>query len=106
MKNFYGTPFSTTMTAGTTPVVASQTGVSSQTIYITDISGSSDLAGSTITVTSTPVGGTIWKDIVGAGNYRMNFITPLKATLANTITVSVTATAAGNANMSGFIINS
>ncbi len=103
MKNQFGTPFVATMTAGTTPVVATQTGVASQTVYITDISGSSDLAGSTIILANGGV--TVWKDIVGAGNYRMNFITPIKINLAASATVTVTATANGNANMSGFILN-
>jgi hypothetical protein len=106
MKNFYGTPYSATAT-GSTSAVATQNGVALQTIYVTDISGSSDKVGSKILVKD---GSTvIWQDFVGSNTsvaaYNRVFTTPLKATIANTITVTVDGTATCNANLSGFITN-
>lgn len=101
-KNNFGTPFYATGT-GSTVAVATYTGVTSQTAYITDISGSSDLATSTILVKDGST--TIWQDIVGAGSYRMNFLTPLPATSGATVTITVTGSAACKGNMSGFYNN-
>lgn len=105
MKNQFGTPFSATFTASTTPAIAIQTGTANQTVYVTDISGSSDLAGATITLASTPVGTVLWKDIVGSGNYRINFITPIKFATGQGVQVTVTGSATTNANLSGFVLN-
>ncbi len=102
MKNNFGTPFSATAT-GTTSAVATITGVAAQTIYLTDVSGSSDLAGSTITIASG--GTTIWKDIVGAGSYKMNYITPIKVATGASATITLTGTSVCYANVSGFVLN-
>jgi hypothetical protein len=102
IKNDHGIPFSATAT-GSTSAAASKTGVASTTIYITDISGSSDKSGALILVKD---GSTvIWQDIVGAGNYKMNFITPIKITTGATASVNVDGTSLSNANLSGFVLN-
>jgi len=106
MKGFYGTPFSKTATHAT-DAVATQTGVALQTHYITDLSASSDKAGSIVLVKDGTT--TIWQDIVGAvgsgGHYEISFITPLKATAGADISVTIDGTAACKANMSGFTLN-
>ncbi len=102
MKNQFGTPITATAT-GSTSAVATATGVALRTIYITDISASSDKAGSIILVKD---GSTvIWQDIVGAGSYKMNFITPLRVTMAADASVTIDGTSASKANLSGFVLN-
>lgn len=99
----FGTPFQQTAT-GSTAAYASQTGVANTRIYITDISGSSDSTGATITVQdgSTP----IWQDRIGTSPYTKSFVTPLKATSGNSVTVAVTGTSVANANLVGVTNNS
>jgi len=102
MKQEHGKPFSATATHATS-AVATQTGVALQTIYITDISGSSDKSGALILVKD---GATvIWQDIVNAGNYRMNFLTPLKVTVGANASVTVDGTSDCKSNIAGFILN-
>lgn len=102
MKQEFGTPFQQTAT-GSTGAYATQTGVAGTTLYVTDISGSSDATGGTITVQngSTP----IWQDRITTNAYTKTFSTPLKATSGNSVTVAVTGTAVANANLAGFYNN-
>ena len=94
-----GLRFSQTATHAT-GAVATQTGVAGKSSYVTDISGSSDKSGALILVKDGST--TIWQDIVNAGNYRMNFLTPLKITAGADVTVTVDGTALCKSNISGF----
>jgi len=96
-----GTPFSQTGT-GTTSATATQTGVTGTQYIITDITASSDKAGSIILVKNGAT--TIWQDIVGAGNYRHAFVTPLRCTPGSDAVVTIDGTAASKANISGVSI--
>lgn len=94
-----GLPVSATATHATL-AVATVTGVSSRKTRITDISGSSDKAGSIILVKDGTT--VIWQDIVGAGNYNHNFTTPLQVTAGANCSVEIDGTAACKANVAGF----
>jgi hypothetical protein len=102
-KQNHGTPFSKTATHATS-AVATVPGVSNQTYYVTDISGSSDKATALILVKD---GSTvIWQDsIYNTEAYSHGFIQPLPCTQGNTLTVTVDGTAICNANVAGFIVN-
>lgn len=83
-----------------TSAVSTLTGVAAKSIYVTDVSGSSDKAGAVILVKD---GSTvIWQDIIGAGNYRMNFFSPLKVTAGADLTVTVDGTSVCKSNVAGF----
>ena len=99
-KQLHGTPFQQTATHATS-AVATQTGATGKTSYITDISGSSDKAGSVILVKDGST--TIWQDIVGQGHYNHSFVQPLKATAGANVSVTVDGTALANANIAGFV---
>lgn len=105
-KQDRGTPFRVTATHATS-AVASQTGVSGQTYYITDIAGSSDKAGSLIQVKD---GSTIiWivqlaTTAAGMNAFSQHFSTPLTCTNGNLASVTVDGTAACYANISGFYL--
>jgi len=93
-----GLPVSATATHATA-AVATITGVSGKKTRITDISASSDKAGSIILVKDGTT--VIWQDIVGAGNYRHQFKTPLPVTTGADCSVSIDGTAACKANIAG-----
>lgn len=102
-----GTPFFKTAT-NSTSAVATQTGVANRTSYITDISGSSDKAGSKILVKDGTT--VIWQDNIlvsaaGACFYEHSFVMPISATVGADISVTVDGTSICNANMAGFVIN-
>ena len=98
----FGTPIFATA-ASTTSAAAVVAGVAGTTLYITDVSGSSDLAGATLQVTN---GSTvIWQErISNTTPYQHSFLQPLTCTVGNSATVTVTGTSASNANFSGFSI--
>jgi len=100
-RQLFGNPVMATAT-GTTSAVASLPAVIGTRYYITDISASSDKAGSVILVKDGTT--VIWQDIVGAGNYRMSFNMPLSSTFANAVSVTVDGVSASNANLSGYSI--
>lgn len=107
IKNDRGIPFSATAN-GTTSATASKTGATNVTYYVTDISGSSDLAQATIQVKDGTT--VIWQDqlsqtAAGSTSYNHSFVTPLKATNGNSVSVVVTGTSVSNANIAGFAIN-
>lgn len=83
-----------------TSAVATITGVTGTYIYVTDISGSSDKAAALILVKD---GSTvIWQDRISSGApYEHSFVTPLRASIGATVTVTVDGTAIANANISG-----
>lgn len=102
IKQDRGTPYSQTAT-NSTSAVCTQTGVAGQTIYVTDISGSSDKAGGLILVKD---GSTvIWQDRVSNTTpYQHTFSEPLTVSLGGTLTVTVDGTAIANSNVAGFFI--
>lgn len=83
-----------------TAAVATITGVAGQKTHITDISASSDKAGSIILVKDGTT--VIWQDIVGAGNYEHHFSSPLPASIGADCSVSIDGTAACKANIAGY----
>ena len=98
----YGTPFQGTATNATSAVVT-VSGVVGKTIYVTDISGSSDKAGALILVKDGST--TIWQDrISSTAAYQHSFSTPLKVTMAADLTVTVDGTAIANSNVAGYTI--
>lgn len=98
----YGLNFAATAN-GSTSATATVTGVAGKTLYITDVSGSSDLTGATIQIKD---GATvIWQDRVSnTGAYVVNLTTPIRVTTGNTLTVVVTGTSASNANVAGYLL--
>lgn len=101
-KLMYGTPFSATAT-GSSTATATVTGVPGVRFFVTDVTGSSDLAGATIQIKS---GSTvIWQDrISNTAAYEHQFAIPLPCTAGSTLTVVVTGTSLSNANVSGVSI--
>lgn len=99
----YGTRVTATANSSSS-AVATIAGATSTTIYITDVSGSSDLAGATLQIKD---GSTvIWQDRVSnTGAVVYNLSTPIACTMGNSASVTVTGTAACNANVVGFTIN-
>ncbi len=104
IKQNHGTPFQVTATHATS-AVCTQTGVSGQTIFVTDISGSSDKSGALILVKD---GSTvIWQDRISSTcAYTHAFNQPLKITSGANLTVTVDGTALCNSNVAGFILPS
>lgn len=87
---------------GTTSAVATQTGVAGKKSFITDLSASSDKAGSIILVKDGTT--VIWQDIVGATYYHRTFRCPLVGTPGNDVSVTIDGTLASKANLSGYSI--
>lgn len=85
---------------GTTSAVATITGVAGVRTYITDITASSDKAGSIILVKDGTT--VIWQDIVGAGYYQHSFVSPIVGSLGANVSVTIDGTLASKANISGF----
>jgi hypothetical protein len=101
-----GTPFYVTATNATS-AVASKTGVATLTYYITDISGSSDKAGSLLLVKDGTT--VIWQvqlatTAAGSNAFTHSFRVPLTATKGNLVSVTVDGTAAAYANIAGFAL--
>jgi hypothetical protein len=97
----FGTPFSVTATHATA-AVASKGAVASTRYYITDIAASSDKAGAIILVKQGTT--VLWQDIVGAGSYRMSFLTPLIGAVGALVSVEIDGTSACKANINGYAI--
>ncbi len=103
IKQSRGTPWKQTA-SGAASAVATQVGVANQTIYLTDLSGSSDKAGATITVKS-GVSTVIYNNRIGNTNaFSVQFSEPLNVA-SFSLSATVTGTNVANVNMSGFIIN-
>lgn len=85
-----------------TAAVASVTGVSGRTHYVTDISASSDKSGAILLVKQGTT--VIWQVQVGAGHYQHTFSSPLKAALGALISVEIDGTSACKANIAGFTL--
>jgi hypothetical protein len=102
----YGEPFSETATHATS-AVASHTGASGKTYYITDIAGSSDKAGALLLVKQ----GTtiIWRvqlasTAAGINAFSHTFKSPLRATTGALVSVTVDGTSVCHANIAGYEI--
>lgn len=97
-----GTPFSKTGTSGTA-VVVTLTGTTALTYYVTDISGSSDLATATLIVKDGSTA--IWQETIGSATpYQHTFNTPLKVAVGNDLSITVTGTTVCKANIAGFTL--
>ena len=98
----YGTRITATNTAAGN-VTATVAAIAGTTFFITDVSGSSDLAGATIKIED---GSTvIWQDrISNTSVASYQFATPLACTMGNAVNVVVTGTSLANANVAGFAI--
>ena len=96
-----GTPYSATA-SGTTSATTTIT-ASGQTIYVTDISVSSDLASALMQIKD---GSTvIWQDDIGnLIPYHHSFKTPLRTTPGNNLVVTITGTSACYVNVAGIKI--
>ncbi len=97
-----GVPFAATNSGG--PATATQTGVAKQSIYVTDVSGSSDLSTATLSVKDGTT--VIWEEKIGnTMPYQHTFAVPLKITSGANASVVVTATITAYANIAGVIID-
>ena len=94
-------------TASGTPVAkAIKTGVSGKRIFVTDIAGSSDKAGSYLKVIEDTSGTPITKFQVQLGadvNFSHSFITPIQIAVGKSASVEVDGTNLASANIAGFI---
>lgn len=98
---FHGTPISKTA-SGTTAATATVTGAAEKTYYVTDVTASSDLAGSLLQIKN---GSTvIWEMQVGVAFCNKNFVSPLACTLGSDLTATINGTSACYANVAGFSI--
>lgn len=105
-KAQHGDAFFVTHTHATA-ASASKAGATSKTHYITDISASSDKAGSLLLVKQGTT--TIWQvqlAATAAGNlaYSHSFGVPLKAASGALVSVSIDGTTVCNANIAGFTL--
>jgi hypothetical protein len=102
---FRGTPWSQTAN-GSLTTVATQTGVANQTIYITDVTASSDQGTAVLVIKA---GSTIiWQDRIGnTSAYEHAFVTPLPGINGTQTTATVSGTASNNSyiNIAGVIID-
>lgn len=103
-KQNFGTPYSVAAT-GTTSAVATQSGITSKVQYITDIAGSSDKAGSLLTVKQGTT--TIWEvqlatTAAGNNSFQQSFQNPLTGVPGGAVSVTVDGTSICKANISGF----
>ena len=102
-KQQRGTPFTQTATGAT--ATATQTGVSGTVIYVTDVAGSSDKAGSLILIKD---GSTVvWQMQVattaaGINAFSHQFKTPIS--IAGTLTVVVDGTTKACSNVQGYVL--
>lgn len=105
-KQAYGTPFAVTATHATS-AVASNAGVSGKIHYITDISGSSDKAGSLLLVKQGTT--VIWQvqlatTAAGNNSFQHTFKVPLISDAGALVSVTVDGTSACYANIAGYTI--
>lgn len=96
-----GTPASATATHATA-AVATISAVSGKRHFVTDISASSDKAGSILLVKQGTT--TLWQVQVGAGNYEHTFSSPLAGASGATVSVEIDGTAACKANISAYTV--
>jgi len=102
----HATPVSATDTHATS-AVATISGIPAATMYVTDISGSSDKAGSILTVKQGST--TIWEvqlasTVAGINAFSHTFASPLVSALGASISVTVDGTAVCKSNIAGFYL--
>jgi hypothetical protein len=102
MANPFGTRATATATASGN-ATATVTGIAGSTFFVTDVSGSSDLAGATLQIKD---GSTvIWQDRISNTSVAgYQFSTPLACTIGNNAVVAVTGTSFGAANIAGYFL--
>lgn len=105
-KQEFGTPFSVTATHATS-AVASQAGVADKVHYITDISGSSDKAGSLLLVKQGTT--VVWQvqlatSAAGMNAFTHTFSTPIPSATGALVSVTVDGTSACYSNIAGFTL--
>jgi hypothetical protein len=106
ITNIKGTPVNATATNGTS-AVATITGIPGSTMYITDIAGSSDKAGSLLLVKQGTT--TIWQvqlatTAAGINAFSERFTSPLAAVAGADISVTVDGTTLCKANIAGYYL--
>ncbi len=94
----YGLPVHATDTHATAPT-ATITGVAGQTIFVSNVSCSSDKAGSILLIKDGST--TIWQEQVGAGFCNLSFSPPLSCTVGASAVATIDSTSAGKANING-----
>ena len=93
-----GTPFTATSTASGN-ATATVNAIARQNLYVTDVSGSSDLAGATLQIKD---GSTVvWQDRI-SNTSAMTYRFEMPLSIAGALTVVVTGTSYGAANVSGY----
>ena len=97
-KIAHGDPFQSTATHATAPTVT-VTGVAGKSHYLTDLSVSSDKAGSILLVKDGTT--VIWQVQVGASFYTHHFEVPIKASVGADLVITIDSTSAGKANAGG-----
>ncbi len=102
----YGTPFSATATNATS-AVATQSAVTGKKLYITDIAGSSDKAGSLLLVKDGTT--VIWQiqlatSAAGINAFGQSFRMPLAGSVGAAVSVTVDGTSACYANINGYYL--
>jgi len=106
MKKDFGSPFQATATHATS-AVATVSGITDKTHYITDIAGSTDKAGALLLVKQ---GSTvIWQVQMAAsaaGNcaFQQSFQTPLKAPASTDVSITVDGSSVCDSNIAGFTV--
>ena len=87
---------------GVALATATYTGVKDKIFNITDVSVSSDKAGSIVLIKEGTT--VIWQDIVGVGRYSQTFTTPMPIAPGTNCSVEIDGTAACKANFIGYQI--
>lgn len=98
-----GTPFSAAATGSTSTVATFAAPTTASLLYVTDIAGSSDLAGAVLTVKQGTT--TIWE--VQIGNtipFDEQFASPLPSVAGASVSVTVTGTSLSKANIAGYYL--
>lgn len=99
-KQQFGTPFTVSAT-GTTSATATQAGIAGKTMYITDFSASSDLAGAIFTLKQGTT--TVWEGILPANTtWGQGFEQPIPGVSGGLVSITVNGTSVSKANISGF----
>lgn len=106
IKQNRGTAFSVAVSHATS-AVASQAGITGSVMYITDIAGSSDKAGSLLTVKQGTT--VVWEvqlatTAAGINAFNHSFTTPIAAASGALVSVTVDGTSLCKANIAGFYI--
>ena len=106
ITNVKGSPTSATAT-NSTSAVATITGIAGSTIYITDIAGSSDKAGSLLLVKQGTT--VIWQvqlatTAAGINAFDQQFMCPLSGVSGGSVSVTVDGTSACYANIAGYVL--